>query len=54
MYIPQVEIPKSKDEIIEQILALEWLLTNDNNTDKEIHYEALHKLRMALSEFGEV
>ena len=54
MDIPQVEIPISKEEIIEQILALEWLLTKDNDKDREIHYKALHELRRGLAEFGEV
>ena len=54
MDIPKVEIPQSKDEIIEQILALEWLLTKDNDKDKEIHYKALHELRRGLDEFEEV
>ena len=50
----KIEIPKSKDKIKQQILALEWLLTKDNDKDKEIHYRALHELRRGLDEFEEV
>ena len=44
----KIEIPKSKDKIKQQISALEWLLTKDNDKDKEIHYKALHELRKGL------
>jgi len=49
-----VEIPKDKEKIKKQILALEYQLTQDvNETDREIHHRVLHELRKALNEFKE-
>ena len=49
-----IEIPKDKEKIEKQILALEYESTEDiNDTDREIYQWTLHELRKALGEFKE-
>ncbi len=49
---PKIVIPESKDEILKQVEALEYLIERDTSQkDKKVHEEALSELKLKLNKF---